>query len=68
MEYKLNMNVLSVGTRFAVHIEDEFIKKRPLCGKEIDPYFITRVLNPADVRVRCPKCRKMWKEMNDGEN
>ena len=59
------MNVLSIGTRFAVHIEDEEVQKRPLCGKVIDPYFITRVLNVTNVRVRCPKCRKIWKEMNE---
>lgn len=59
------MNVLSVGTRFAVHIEDQSIEKRPLCGKVIDTYFITRVLNVTDVRVRCSKCRKIWKEMNN---
>lgn len=59
------MNVLSVGTRFAAHIEDDKVKKHPLCGKKIDPYFVTRVLNVTDVRVRCPKCRKIWKEINN---
>lgn len=58
------MNVLSVGTRFAVHIEDITVKKRPLCGKVIDEYFVTRVLNVTNVNVRCPKCKKIWSEMN----
>jgi len=60
------MNILCVGKKFGVHIEDPARERKPLCGKVIDPFFISQVKNLEDnFCVRCPACRKMWKGIKD---
>ena len=59
------MNILCVGKKFAVHVEDPERPMKPLCGKVIDPHFISRVINMEDnFRVHCSACRKLWKKVN----